>query len=153
MAVDERLQALGVALPPAPKPAGSYVPAVRTGDLVWSAGQLPYVNGTLTVTGKVGNEVSQDDAYAAARTCALNALAAIQSVIVDLNRIVRVVRVNGYVSSADGFTAQPAVINGASDLLVAIFGDAGKHSRAAIGVYQLPSDSPVEVDIVVEVTG
>lgn len=151
MAVEEKLRSMGLALPAAPSPVASYVAAVQTGNLVFSAGQIPTQNGELHWHGHVGAEVSEADACQAARVCALNALAAIKSVIGDLDRVTRVVRVNGFVSSADGFNNQPVVINGASDLLVELFGDAGKHSRAAVGVAQLPSNAPVEVDIIVEV--
>lgn len=151
MSLAERLESLGIRIPPAPKPVASYVPAVRTGNLVYTAGQLPYVEGRLPYTGRVGAEVTPEQAQDAARAAALNALAAVGTVVDDLNRISRVVHVTGYVNSAADFTGQPGVLNGASDLLVALFGAAGRHSRAAIGVYQLPLEAPVEVDLLVEV--
>lgn len=150
MSVEDRLQTLGFSLPDVPQPLATYVPAVRTGNLVYTSGQLPTVSGDLTARGQVGLDLQEDEAYEAARTATLNALAAIRSVV-SLDDIVRVVHVTGYVSSADGFTDQPAVINGASDLLVQLFGEAGKHSRAAIGVSQLPRGAPVEIDLIVEV--
>lgn len=151
MSIEERLQSLGYDLPQAVRPLASYVPAVRTGTLVFSSGQVPMRNGELPWKGKVGRDVSQEDAVAAARQCALNCLAAIKTEIDSLDQVVRVVRLTGYVNSAEDFINQPAVVNGASDLLLQVFGDAGKHSRAAIGVAQLPLGAPVEVDIVVEV--
>lgn len=145
----DRLSALGLSLPPVPAPVASYVPAVRTGNLVYTSGQLPFVDGKLPWTGRVGGDVTEEDGYQAARIAVLNALAAAGSVA-DLDTIVRVVRLTGYVCSHTNFTRQPAVINGASDLLQEIFGEAGKHSRAAIGVYQLPLGAPVEVDLILE---
>ncbi len=131
-------------------PLASYVPAVRTGDLVYTAGQLPMAAGKLAMTGKVGAEVSADDAKALARQCALNALAAVDS-LVGLDSVVRVVKVVGFVASAPGFVGQPGVINGASELFAEVFGEAGAHARSAVGVGQLPLDAPVEVEIIVEV--
>jgi enamine deaminase RidA (YjgF/YER057c/UK114 family) len=151
MSVEDTLQSMGLSLPAVPKPVASYVPAVRSGNLVFTSGQIPTQGGELKRTGKVGRDVGEDEAYEDARTAALNALAAIKSVIGDLDRIQRVVRVTGYVASADGFVDQPTVVNGASDFLLKLFGDKGQHSRAAVGVYQLPRNAPVEVDLVVEV--
>jgi enamine deaminase RidA (YjgF/YER057c/UK114 family) len=151
MSVEETLQGLGLSLPEPARPLASYVPAVQTGNLVYTSGQLPTQSGELRWRGSVGDEVTPDDAYQASRVAVLNALAAIKSVVGDLDRVRRVVRVTGYVASAAGFTDQPSVINGASDLLLELFGEAGKHSRAAIGVYQLPRDAPVEIDLIVEV--
>ena len=145
-----RLGELGVALPPVAAPVAAYVPAVRTGDLVYTSGQLPFVDGALPVSGKVGASVDADTAKAAARTCALNALAAIDA-LVGLDSIVRVVKVVGFVASADGFTGQPGVVNGASEFLGEVFGDAGVHARSAVGVAELPLGAPVEVELVVEV--
>jgi enamine deaminase RidA (YjgF/YER057c/UK114 family) len=145
-----RLAELGLALPPVVAPMAAYVPAVRSGSLVFTAGQLPMVSGALAMTGKVGGEVRPEEAFELARTCALNGLAAVNSVI-DLNQVVQVVKVVGYVASTPDFTAQPAVVNGASELLAAVFGDAGMHARSAVGVAALPMDAPVEVEIVVEV--
>jgi enamine deaminase RidA (YjgF/YER057c/UK114 family) len=129
----------------------SYVPAVQTGNLVFTSGQLPTVRGELQRQGQVGADVTLDEAREDARTAILNALAAVKSVVGDLDRIERVVRVNGFVNSVPGFTDQPTVINGASDLLLQLFGDAGRHSRAAIGVSALPRNAAVEIDITVEV--
>jgi enamine deaminase RidA (YjgF/YER057c/UK114 family) len=146
----ERLAELGLQLPTVATPAGSYLPAVQTGALVYTAGQLPFVDGRLEVTGKVGAEVSAEQANALARICALNALAAIDG-LVGLDRVVRMVRVGGFVASTPDFTGHPGVINGASDLLFEIFGAAGRHARAAVGVAALPLDAPVEVDLIAEV--
>ncbi len=152
MAIEDTLQSLGLSLPAAPTPQASYIPAVRAGNLVFSSGQLPTKDGSLAWQGEVPEDVTPEQAYQAARVAALNALAAIGTVIPSLDHIRRVVRVTGYVQSADGFTAQPEVVNGASDLLLQLFGDAGKHSRLAIGVAELPRDSPVEIDLIVEVS-
>jgi enamine deaminase RidA (YjgF/YER057c/UK114 family) len=146
----ERLNELGLRLPSVATPAGSYVSAVQTGALVYTAGQLPFVDGQLEVTGKVGADVSPERANALARVCALNALAAIDA-LVGLDRVVRVVRVGGFVASTPEFTGHPGVINGASDLLVEVFGAAGRHARAAVGVAALPLDAPVEVELIVEI--
>ncbi|SFB61057.1 Enamine deaminase RidA, house cleaning of reactive enamine intermediates, YjgF/YER057c/UK114 family [Amycolatopsis marina] len=145
-----RLGELGIELPGVAAPVAAYVPAVRSGSQVLTSGQLPFVEGSLPETGKVGGEVSPEAAKGHARTCALNALAAVDSVA-GLDSIVRVVKVTGYVASAEGFTGQPAVINGASELLGEVFGDAGVHVRAAVGVAELPLGAPVELDLVVEV--
>ncbi|CAN5410231.1 RidA family protein [soil metagenome] len=150
MAVAERLAELGLELPTVAAPAGSYIPAVVSGNLAFTSGQLPTTAGVLPATGKVGAEVSADDAKTYAATCVLNALAAIGSVIGSLDRITRVVKVVGFVSSDPAFTGQPSVINGASDLLREIFGDAGVHARSAVGVAVLPLDSPVELELIVE---
>ncbi len=149
-AVAARLAELGLSLPQVTKPVASYVPAVVTGNLVFTAGQLPFADGALPATGKVGAEVSPEDAQGFARTCALNALAAAESVIGSLDRVTRIVKVVGFVASAPGFTGQPAVINGASDVLGEIFGDAGRHARSAVGVAVLPLDAPVEVELILE---
>ena len=150
--VEQRLAALGLAVPEAPAPVAAYVPAVVTGNYVFTSGQLPFVDGKLPRTGKVGAEVSQEDAAELARQCALNAIAALKSVIEDLDRVVRVVKVVGFVASAPDFTGQPFVMNGASKLLVEAFGDAGVHARSSVGVAVLPLDSPVEVELVVEIS-
>lgn len=147
---DERLAQLGLKLPDVPKPAGVYVPALRNGDLVYTSGQLPMVDGALPATGKVGAAVSPEQAKELAQQCALNALAAVKSVVGDLGKVRRVVKVVGFVASDPSFTAQSGVINGASELLGEVFGDAGVHARSAVGVAVLPLDSPVEVEIVVE---
>lgn len=145
-----RLAELGLALPPVPVPVAAYVPAVRTGDLVFTSGQLPTVAGALSATGLVGAAVTPEQAKEMAKTCALNALAAIDGVV-GLDNVVRVVKVVGFVASAPGFTGQPGVVNGASELIGAVFGEAGRHARSAVGVAVLPLDAPVEVELLVEV--
>jgi enamine deaminase RidA (YjgF/YER057c/UK114 family) len=144
-----RLTELGLALPPVAAPAGAYVPAVRSGSLVFTAGQLPLVDGALVVTGKLGAEVGTEQGRDLARTCALNALAAVDGLI-GLDAVAQVVKVVGFVASAPGFTAQPVVLNGASELLGEIFGAAGRHARSAVGVAELPLGAPVEIELVVE---
>ena len=148
---EERLAQLGLKLPEVPKPAGAYVPALRNGDLVYTSGQLPLVDGALPATGKVGAAVPAEQAKELAQRCALNALAAVKAEIGDLAKVRRVVKVVGFVASDPSFTAQPGVINGASELLGSVFGEAGVHARSAVGVAVLPLDAPVEVEIVVEV--
>lgn len=150
MSATDRLAELGITLPTPTKPAGSYIPAIQVGSLVYSSGQLPFVDGKLLQTGKVGAEVSPEDANKAARQAAINAVAAVAA-LVGLDNIKRVVKVLGFVASDPSFTAQPTVINGASDVLAEIFGDSGKHARSAVGVAVLPADTPVEVEIIVEV--
>ena len=145
-----RLGQLGVTLPQAVAPLASYVPAVRTGNLVYTAGQLPMEAGKLARTGKVGAEITPEEGKAMARICALNALAAVDS-LVGIDAVTRVVKVVGFVASAPGFHGQPSVINGASDLLAEVFGDKGAHARSAVGVAELPLDAPVEVELIVEV--
>ena len=145
-----RLQELGLELPDVPEPAGAYVPATRAGNLIFTAGQLPLEAGELLTTGKVGDAVSEEEAYRAARLCALNALAAAATEAGGLDRIHRVVKVTGFVASAPGFNAQPQVLNGASDLIGQVFGEARLHARSAVGVAELPLDAPVEVEIVAE---
>jgi len=144
-----KLAELGLKLPVAAKPVAAYVPAIRTGNLVFTAGQLPLVDGAIPMTGKVGDKVSAEDAKKFAQVCALNALAAVETVA-DVNKIIRIVRVVGYVNGIAGFTSQPAVVNGASELFLHIWGEAGKHARSAIGVAELPLDAPVEVELTVE---
>jgi enamine deaminase RidA (YjgF/YER057c/UK114 family) len=151
--VEQRLLELGRELPTAPTPAGSYVPAVRSGSLVFTAGQLPLVGGEPSHTGKVGDAVSLEEAREAAATCALNALAAVESLEAGtLGLVRRVVKVTGFVASAPGFNEQPAVLNGASELLGTALGEAGVHARSAVGVAELPFDAPVEVELVVELS-
>ena len=150
MDVRSKLAEIGLSLPVAAKPVAAYVPALRTGNLVFTAGQLPLVEGKIPATGKVGGTVSVDEAKEMARTCALNCLAAVETVA-DVNKIVKVVRVVGYVNGVAGFVSQPAVINGASELFLHIWGETGKHARSAIGVAELPLDAPVEVELTVEV--
>jgi enamine deaminase RidA (YjgF/YER057c/UK114 family) len=147
----ERLAALGLTLPAVTAPVAAYVPAVVTGRYVYVSGQLPIVDGKLTATGKVGGEVTASDAAGLARTCALNAIAAAAQAAGGLDRISRVVKVVGFVASAPGFGGQPQVINGASELLIEVFGEAGKHARSAIGVAELPLNTPVEVELIAEI--
>ena len=149
--VEDRLAELGLTVPGVAAPLAAYVPAVRNGDLVWTSGQLPLVDGKLVATGKVGADVEPDAAADLARVCALNALAAIKAEIGDLDTVVRVVKVVGFVASDPSFFGQPGVINGASNLIGEVFGDAGKHARSAVGVAVLPLDAPVEVELVVQV--
>jgi len=149
-AISQRLAELGIELPAVVAPLASYVPAVRSGSFVYTSGQLPMIDGRLPATGKVGAEVSPEDATHYARLCALNALAAVDA-LVGIDSVVRVVKVVGFVASAPDFTAQPAVVNGASDLLGEVFGEAGAHARSAVGVAVLPRDAPVEVELIVEV--
>ncbi|MGW0394459.1 RidA family protein [Streptomyces sp. NPDC003042] len=148
--VEAKLAELGLTLPDVVPPLAAYQPAVRSGAYVYTAGQLPMVQGSLPVTGKVGAEVSAEQAKELAATCALNALAAVKSVIGDLDKIARVVKVVGFIASAPDFTAQPGVLNGASELLGAVLGDKGVHARSAVGVAVLPLDAPVEIEIQVE---
>jgi enamine deaminase RidA (YjgF/YER057c/UK114 family) len=145
-----RLGELGIELPEVAKPLASYVPAVRSGDLVYTAGQLPTQAGKLAATGKLGADVTPEQGKALARICALNALAAVDS-LVGIDAVTQVVKVVGFVASAPGFNGQPVVVNGASDLLAEVFGDRGSHARSAVGVSELPLDAPVEVELVVEV--
>ncbi len=148
----ERLAELGIELPAVAAPVAAYVPAVRAGNQVWTSGQLPFKDGQLLATGKVGAEVSEEDAYGYARQAALNAIAAVDD-LVGVDNIGRVLKIVGFVSSAPDFTGQPAVINGASELMQEIFGEAGAHARSAVGVASLPMDTPVEVELVVELKG
>jgi enamine deaminase RidA (YjgF/YER057c/UK114 family) len=148
---EERLAGLGLTLPAVATPVAAYVPAVRTGPYVYTAGQLPLADGKLLATGKVGDAVSPEDAARLARTCALNALAAAASVAGGLSAITRIVKVTGFVASAPGFTGQPQVVNGASELLTEVFGQAGQHARSAVGVAVLPLDAPVEVELIAEI--
>ena len=150
MTVKDRLVELGIMLPPTATPAGSYVPTVQTGNLLFTAGQLPYVDGRLPATGRVGNEVSPEDAKNHARQAALNLLAAVDAAV-GLDAVERVVKVVGFVASADGFTGQPGVLNGASDLFAEVFGEAGVHARSAVGVAELPLGAPVEVEAILQV--
>jgi enamine deaminase RidA (YjgF/YER057c/UK114 family) len=147
----QRFTSLGLTLPPVTAPLASYVPARRSGLLVYTSGQLPMIDGVLPHTGKVGADVSIEDAIDLARTAALNGLAAVHA-LVGLDAVAGVVKVVGYVASAPDFTAQPKVINGASELVGSVFGDAGAHARSAVGVAVLPLDAPVEVELIVELT-
>lgn len=148
---EARLKALGIKLPPPPTPVASYVPLVRTGNLVFISGQGPVVGKKATITGKLGAEITEKQGYEIARGAALNALAALRVEIGSLDRVRRVVKVVGWVNSAPGFTRQPWVINGASDLLVEVFGPAGRHARTAVSAHELPLDMPLEIDFIVEV--
>jgi enamine deaminase RidA (YjgF/YER057c/UK114 family) len=150
-AVEMKLNQLGLNLPDAPKPVAAYIPAKQTGNLVFTAGQLPMVNGELISKGLLGQDVEIDEANKAARICTLNALAAIKGVIGDLDRIRQIVRVVGYVASVPTFTQQPAVVNGASELLLEIFGENGKHARSAVGMAVLPLNASVEIELTVEI--
>ena len=150
-APEDRLAELDLTVPEVPTPVAVYVPAVVSGDLVFTSGQLPMKNGELMLTGKVGGEVGPEEAKEAAQQCALNAIAAVKSKIGDLDKVVQVVKVVVFVASTPDFTGQPQVANGASELLGAAFGDAGKHARSAVGVSALPLDAPVEVEILVEI--
>ena len=150
MSIKEKLAELGLTLPVAAAPVAAYVPAVKTGNLVFTAGQLPIVDGKVVITGKVGAEVTPEQAKDMAQTCALNALAAI-SLVADIDQIERIIRVGGFVNGVPGFVAIPQVVNGASELLIKLFGEInGKHARTAIGVAELPLNAPVEIEMVVQ---
>ena len=149
--IEPRLIELGIQIPEAPKPVAAYIPAKKVGNLVFTAGQLPMVNGELISKGLLGKDVEIEEANKEARICALNALAAIKGVIGDLDKIKQVVRVVGYVASVPTFTQQPAIVNGASELLVEIFGENGKHARSAVGMAVLPLNASVEIELTVEV--
>lgn len=149
--VESKLRDMGLELPPTPKPVASYLPAMRTGNLVFTAGQLPRADGKLLAEGKVGAEVTPEAAAAAAQVCALNAISAVKSVIGDLDKVTRVVKVVVFVASAPDFTGQPLVANGASEFFQEVFGDKGRHARSAVGAVSLPQNAAVEVEIIVEV--
>ncbi|MEZ7995381.1 MAG: enamine deaminase RidA (YjgF/YER057c/UK114 family) [Aquiluna sp.] len=148
--VEQRLSELGLTLPQVATPAGAYLPAMISGNLVFTAGQIPLVEGKLMATGKLGAEITVEYGAEIAQRCALNALAAVKSVIGDLDRVKQIVKIVGFVSSVPEFTSQPAVINGASEFLQQVFGDAGQHARSAVGVSVLPLDAPVEIELIVE---
>jgi enamine deaminase RidA (YjgF/YER057c/UK114 family) len=150
MSPEERLKELNIDLPEAPSPLGSYVPCVQTGNLLFVSGMLPMKDGTLLYTGKVGNDVAVEEAQNASKQAVINALAVIRTFSDSLDKIVKCVKLNGYVASAEGFYDQPVVINAASELLYEIFGDKGRHARAAVGVFTLPMNAPVEIDFVFE---
>ena len=150
MSANQRISDLGIVLPQVATPAGAYVPAVVSGNLVFTAGQIPLVEGKLAATGKVGKDLTAEQAREIARICALNAVAAVKSVLGDLDRVKKIVKVVGFVASDPEFSQQPAVVNGASELLEQIFGDKGIHARSAVGVAVLPLDAPVEVELIVE---
>lgn len=149
--IDARLAELGISLPEVVRPVGAYVPAVRTGSYVYVSGQLPLVGGKPVFAGKVGAEVTPEQGKEAARVSGINALAALASVVGSLDKVKRIVKVTGFVASAPGFTAQPGVVNGASELFKDVFGEAGQHARAAVGVAELPLGVPVEVELIAEV--
>jgi enamine deaminase RidA (YjgF/YER057c/UK114 family) len=149
--IESRIKVIGLSLPEVPKPVAAYIPAKQSGNLVFTAGQLPMVNGELFSKGLLGQDVEVDEANKAARICTLNALAAIKGVIGDLDRIKQIVRVVGYVASVPTFTQQPAVVNGASELLLEIFGENGKHARSAVGMAVLPLNASVEIELIVEI--
>ena len=152
MSVESRLAEIGLTLPEIAVPVAAYVPAVRTGNLIFLSGQLPMVNGELPMTGKVGGTVTPEEAHELAKICALNGIAAIKGLIGDLEKVVRVVKVTGFVASVPEFVSAPVVVNGASNVLLQAFGDKGVHARSALGVAALPLDAPVEVELIVEVT-
>jgi enamine deaminase RidA (YjgF/YER057c/UK114 family) len=148
--IEERLVELGIELPPAPQPVASYIPVKVVGDLAWVAGQVPMRDGAISVSGSVGSDVTTEEANAGARRCAIQALSALRAALGSLDRVTGVVKVDVFVASAQGFTDQPSVANGASDLLVEVFGDAGRHARAAVGVPELPLGAAVEVALLVQ---
>lgn len=148
--IEKKLQEMNVLIKDPPLPLAAYVPAVQAGGYVYTAGQIPLENGTLAYKGKVGADLTAEEGYAAARLCAINCLCAIKGAVGDLDRIEKIVKVTGFVNSAPGFQAQPAVINGASEFLGEVFGEAGKHARSAVGVFELPVDAAVEVELIVK---
>lgn len=149
--VEEKLKSMGLDIPEAPKPVAAYVPAVKVDNYVYTSGQLPFANGELKYKGKVGKDVKEDDAYQAARLCALNCLSVIKGVIGDLDKIEQIIKVNGFVASAPDFEAQPKVVNGASELLGEVFQEKGQHARVAVGVNELPMNATCEVELIVKV--
>lgn len=151
MSVEAKLKEMGLTVPEAPKPVAAYVPAVKAGEYIYTSGQIPFVNGELKYKGKVGNDLTPEQGYEAAKICCLNCLSVIKGQIGDLNQIKRIVKVTGFVSSAPGFNGQPGVINGASELLGQLFGEQGQHARSAVGVNELPLDAAVEVEMIVQV--
>ena len=151
--IEDKIKELGFTLPETPKPLAAYIPAIRTGDYVYTSGQVAFLNGELKYAGKVGSDLSLEQGQKAAELCALNALSAIKGVIGDLDKIERIVKLTVFVSSANGFTDQPKVANGASEFLGKIFGEKGKHARSAVGVSELPVNSATEIEMIVEVKG
>lgn len=149
MSIENRIKELDIELPVAPAPAGSYVPAVTAGNMVFVSGQLPSINGEVKYLGKVGKDLTLEEATQGAKLCIINALAVLKTHLGSLEKIEQIVRVGGFVNSSDGFTMQPKVINGASDFLVEVFGEKGKHARAAVGVNELPLNAAVEVEMTV----
>lgn len=152
MSYEQQLKQLGIELPGAPKPVANYVPVVRVGDLLFLSGVLPSRDGQLIMTGKMGQALSIEQGIEAARVAVLNALAIIRSEVESLDRVKRIVKMVGHIASAPGFTDQPQVLNGASDLLVAVFGEAGRHARVAVGAAELPRQAPVEIELIVQIT-
>ena len=151
MTIEQKLTSLGLTLPQKPKPVAAYIPAIQVDNMVYTSGQIPVVAGELKFKGKLGREISKEQGYEAAKICALNALSAIKSVIGDLDRIEQIVKVVGFVASAEGFTDQPAVINGASEFLKELFGEQGAHARSAVGMAELPLGAAVELEMTVKV--
>jgi len=152
MSYDRKLRELGLSLPPAPTPVATYIPAVRAGDLLFLSGVLPFKDGQLAFRGKLGRDMSVDEGYDAARLALLNALALVKQECGSLDQVKKIVRMVGHVASAEGFIQQPAVVNGASDLLVKIFGDIGRHARLAVGAAELPLNAPVELELIVQLS-
>ena len=152
MTISEKLAQLGVTLPPAPRPVGSYVPACQAGNLVFVSGVLPFQDGKILQPGKLGRDLSIEEGQANARIAIINALAILQQELGDLARVTRVVRLTGHVACAEGFGDQPAVINGASDFLVEVFGEQGRHARLALGAFELPLHAPIELELIVQVS-
>jgi enamine deaminase RidA (YjgF/YER057c/UK114 family) len=152
MSYEEKLKSMGVTIPTVPKPVAAYIPAVLTGRYVFTSGQLPFADGKLMFSGKLDRDLSTEEGYQAARLCAINCLAAVKSVLGTLDNVERIVKVTGFVNSVNGFTDQPRIINGASDLLIEVFGERGQHVRSAVGVNELPLDAAVEIEMVVEIT-
>ena len=150
MSFEAKLTEMGIVVPEAPKPVAAYVPAVQIGDIIYTSGQIPFVDGKIKYKGKLGKDVTIEQGYNAARVCVINALAAVKSLAGSLDNIEKIVKVVGFVNSAPGFTDQPKVINGASELLAEVFGQAGAHARSAVGVAELPIDSAVEVELIVK---
>ncbi len=153
MTVEQKLQSMGITIPETPKPVAAYIPALQVNDLVFTSGQIPIVKGELKFKGKLGEKISKEQGYQAAKICALNALSAIKGVVGNLDRIEQVVKVVGFVACSEGFTEQPAVINGASEFLQEVLGEKGVHARSAVGVAELPLGVPVEVELIVKVSG
>ena len=149
--VDKRLEELGIKLPVPPDPLGAYVPAVTSGHLLYISGQLPLIDGNLAYKGKVGGDVKEEEAYQAARIASINALAVIKKHLGGFDKLKRILKLTGYVASAQGFNSQAGVINGASDFFFEVLGEAGRHARVAVGVSELPADSPVEIEVIAEV--
>ncbi len=147
---EAKLKELGINIPPVPEPVGSYVPAVMTGGYVFTSGQIPFVDGEIKYKGKVGEDITGEQGYEAAKICAVNCLGAVRQLTGSIDNIERIIKISGYVNSAPGFTGQPGIINGASDLLGQVFGDAGKHARAAVGVSELPLNAAVEIEMIVK---